>query len=435
MLYPSFTQTLLAYPHHSKRLIVAFSGGVDSRVLLELVARFIAEHPDYQAHAVYVHHGLSAHADEWGIKCQRWAESYGISFTLEYVQLETGSRVSVEQAARQARYHALSTHMNTGDTLLTAQHADDQIETFMLALKRGSGPAGLAAMPQWHAFEQGFHARPLLTTRRAEIVQFALTHQLDWVEDESNQDTRYDRNFLRHQIVPELEQRWPGVVAAVSRSAQLCGEQEGLLAELLGQTLNQAIQSDKSLLLPSPCSKSLGFALIRQWLKSLAVVMPSLAQLQQIWSSVVHAKEDANPKLCWSQYEIRRYQGRLYVLEQWDDISSWQQTIALEQTYQLPQNLGKLTLTLQGEEPLLRQPKPDETVSVRFHYQGDAIKPLGRSGSRKIKKLYQEYQVPSWMRNRTPLIFYNDKLVAVVGIFVVAEFSGSDITIALENEF
>lgn len=122
--------------------------------------------------------------------------------------------------------------------------------------------------------------------------------------------------------------------------------------------------------------------------------------------------------------EIRRYQGRLYVLEHWDDISSWQQTIALEQTYQLPQNLGKLTLTLQGEEPLLRQPKPDETVSVRFHYQGDAIKPLGRSGSRKIKKLYQEYQVPSWMRNRTPLIFFNDKLVAVVGIFVVAEFSG-----------
>ena len=433
MLYSAFCRQLLAHLPVSKRFVLAFSGGLDSRVLLDLMARFITQNPEYSCHAVYVHHGLSTNADIWADKCVVWAKSAGISCDVERVKVLTGNRISLEQAAREARYNILAQHVNMGDMLLTAQHSDDQIETFLLALKRGSGPAGLAAMPMILPFAKGMHLRPLLNITRADIEQYGLEHKLSWVEDESNQDERYDRNFIRHQITPRLVERWPSIHKSIARSSALCGEQEALLAELLATQLAQAIQPDGSLLLASDVSQRVGMALIRQWVKKQSVLMPSLAQLEQIWFNVVQAKEDANPKLCWANVEVRRYQKKLYLLLQWDDISQWQDNIDLDSPCLLPQNLGSLVLNQEGAYPLLRQPESDEIITVRFHYQGDAIKPVGRCGSRKLKKLYQEYNVPSWLRSRTPLIFYGDKLAAVVGYFVVSEFSGHDITINLNS--
>ncbi len=270
-------------------------------------------------------------------------------------------------------------------------------------------------------FAAGQHLRPLLTISRTEIEAYGAQHKLQWVEDESNQDQRYDRNFIRHQITPLLNDRWPGIRKAVTRSAHLCGEQEGLLEELLSFHLHQAVQTDGSLLITDNISARLGMALIRQWLKQQAVIMPSLAQLEQIWFNLVQAKNDANPQVCWQQYQLRRYQQQLYLLQQWPDISHWQQTLITNQACQLPQDLGQVCLK---ETPLatLRPPKADELVSVRFDYSGPEIKPQGRSGKRKFKKLLQEYQVPSWLRRRTPMLFYGEQLVAIAGVFVVEEF-------------
>lgn len=424
MLYSYFCRQIFAHPPHTKRLVLALSGGLDSRVMLDLLARFIIEHHDYQGHAVYVHHGLSTNADIWAQQCQYWAQACGIGCDIERVHCELGRGISVEQAARDARYQALAKHIQCGDTLLTAQHADDQIETVLLALKRGSGPAGLAAMPVLTSFASGQHLRPLLTISRTEIETYGKQHQLQWVEDESNQDQRYDRNFIRHQITPLLSERWPGIRKAVSRSAHLCGEQEGLLEELLSLHLQQAIQTDGSLYLTQETSARLGMALIRQWLKRQAVIMPSLAQLEQIWFNLVFAKVDANPQVCWRQYQVRRYQQQLYLLEQWPDICDWQQTLTLDQSCQLPQHLGQVCLTI-DPQGTLRPPMANEPVSIRFDYLGVEIKPQGRSGKRKFKKLLQEYHVPSWLRRRTPMLFYGDKLVAVADVFIVEEFVAS----------
>lgn len=421
MLYSHFCHQIFAYPPRTQRLVLALSGGLDSRVMLDLLARFIRQYPDYHAHAVYVHHGLSFNADTWAQQCVSWAMASGIECDIERVHCELGGGASVEQAARDARYQALSNHIQAGDTLLTAQHADDQIETVLLALKRGSGPAGLAAMPVLTTFAQGQHLRPLLTISRADIEAYGTQHQLQWVEDESNQDQRYDRNFIRHQITPLLNNRWPGIRKAVSRSAYLCGEQEGLLEELLSFHLQSALQTDGSLLISENLSARLGMALIRQWLKQQAVIMPSLAQLEQIWFNVVQAKVDANPQVCWQQYQVRRYQQQLYLLEQWPDISDWQQQLLIDKPCQLPQTLGHVCLQQQSQAGL-RLPHADEMVSVRFDYLGPEIKPQGRSGKRKFKKLLQEYQVPSWLRRRTPMLFYGEQLVAMADVFVVDEF-------------
>ena len=436
MLYSHFCHQILANSPVTKRLVLALSGGLDSRVMLDLLARFIDQHRDYRAHAVYVHHGLSTNADTWAQQCVTWSIASGIGCDIERVRCELGGGASVEQAARDARYQALSQHIQCGDTLLTAQHADDQIETVLLALKRGSGPAGLAAMPVLTTFASGQHLRPLLSVSRADIEAYGAQHQLQWVEDESNQDQRYDRNFIRHQITPLLNERWPGIRKAVTRSAHLCGEQEGLLEELLSFQLQQARQADGSLRIAENISARLGMALVRQWLKQQAVIMPSLAQLEQIWFNLVQAKADANPQVCWQQYQVRRYQQQLYLLQQWPDISDWQQPLYLNQDCHLPQELGVVTLK-QTASATLRPPYTNETVSVRFDYLGPEIKPQGRSGKRKFKKLLQEYKVPSWLRRRTPMLFYGEQLVAVAGVFVVEEFvaTASTTTTAVEFEW
>ncbi|MGF1760531.1 tRNA lysidine(34) synthetase TilS [Photobacterium sagamiensis] len=425
MLYSQLSACLQAHAPRSKRFILALSGGLDSRVLLHLMGRFIRQHPQYQCLAVHVHHGLSTNADAWVQRCQEWAQEEGIECRVESVTLALGNRISVEQQAREQRYLALARHVEPLDVLLTAQHADDQFETFLLALKRGSGPAGLASMPVHTEFAAGYHLRPLLHASRQEIMAYGADHQLRWVEDESNQDQRYDRNFLRHQITPRLLERWPGMRKAVARSAALCGEQEALLRELLAAQLANALHSDHSLIIGELSSERIGKQLIRQWLNRFDVRMPSQAQLQQIWHSVVMAQDDANPQLCWHNHQVRRYKQRLYVVNQWPDISDWHQVCEIDQAYSLPQGLGSIYLR-HSAQGILRLPQDDEVVSVRFEPEGLEVKPQGRVGKRKLKKLFQEYGIPSWNRRRTPLLFYGEQLAAVAGLFVVEEFAGQD---------
>ncbi len=433
MLYSRLAASLQAYCDTPRHFVLALSGGLDSRVLLRLMGQYLRLNPQHRCLAVHVHHGLSQNADEWSQCCLYWAREEGIECQVERVSLALGSRVSVEQQARERRYQALKKHLPTGGILLTAQHADDQLETVLLALKRGSGPAGLAAMAQSTPFAGGVHFRPLLTSTRTEIEHYGQQHQLEWVEDESNQDTRYDRNFLRHEVTPQLIQRWPGIRKAVARSAELCGEQDALLQELLHEKLQQALEADQSLSVASLGSERVGKQLIRQWLGLFNVLMPSKAQLDQIWQAVVQAKADANPQLCWQQVQVRRFRQRLYLVQQWPDIQDWQQECQLGQPCRLPQNLGSLTLR-QAQGGQLRLPTPDEVLSVRFDPEAIEVKPVGRVGKRKLKKLFQEYGVPSWNRRRTPLIYYGDQLAAVAGLFVVEAFSGQDCDLEWHND-
>ena len=417
----------------SYHFILALSGGLDSRVLLRMMGIWLKANPMYSCRAVHVHHGLSQNANEWAKQCLKWSKEEGIDCVVEEVQLQLGAQISIEAEARKWRYQALMKHVNLGDILLTAQHADDQIETFLLALKRGSGPAGLASMPFEMTFGHGRLIRPLLHLTRDELVVWAAEQQLQWIEDESNQDTRYDRNFLRHQVVPVLRDRWPSIHKAVLRSAQLCGEQEALLAQLLNDKVQQAIQNDGSLSLDPLTEELMGLAIIRQWLKAHDQLMPSQAQLKQIWSTIVLAQEDANPKVVLGKVSIRRFQQRLYLVQDRAELVEDCCPLVLNQCCVLPDGLGVISLSNDGDMGELRLPHPHELVTVRFNPEGMEVKPVGRSGKRKLKKLFQEYGVPSWLRRRTPLIFYGDQLAMVAGVFVVEGFQGDACTLAWDK--
>ncbi|ECF0472632.1 tRNA lysidine(34) synthetase TilS, partial [Salmonella enterica subsp. enterica] len=206
-----------------------------------------------------------------------------------------GKEGGIEQGAREARYQAYRQYLQPNQVLVTAQHQDDQAETFLLALKRGSGPAGLSSMPAKMPFEQGYLLRPLLNITREQIEAYAHEHGLLWIEDDSNQDDRYDRNFLRLHVMPLLTQRWPHFSQAVTRSAALCGEQEALLDELLDVELQQLIDEHQSLdiNLLSRCSEIKRNALLRRWFAKCNKSMPSRSQLSRLWQEVALAKADA----------------------------------------------------------------------------------------------------------------------------------------------
>ncbi|GAB6264194.1 tRNA lysidine(34) synthetase TilS [Photobacterium sp. R1] len=430
MLLNQFADTLRRLCPEPAPLVLAFSGGLDSRVLLHLLSRFVRDFPEYPVTAVHVHHGLSPNADHWMAQCEAWAKQDGIPFQAESVSVQTGSRISLEQAARDARYQALAQYMAQGTYLLTAQHADDQLETILLALKRGSGPAGLAAMPVRKAFAGGIHLRPLLDTSRATLEAYARANNLCWVEDESNQDTRFDRNFLRQDILPLLTSRWPGLRQSATRSAALCGEQQALLEGLLADKLSQHRLPDGSLNLAGLQDEVQGRALIRLWLQQQGLPLPTKAQLVQVWQSVCLAREDANPCVSLNGYDLRRYQQQLCAIRPLPDISQWRADMVLNQSCLLPSSLGSLTLSADGPETgqqsgeAMRLPKPDEHIWVGFDPGGLSAHPVDRAGRRKLKKLFQEYGVPSWRRRQTPLLFYGEQLAAVAGLFVVKGFEG-----------
>jgi len=422
-LYAHLCQQLQQY--RQQHLVLALSGGVDSRLLLALLVRYRDEF-GVPLSAVHVHHGLSENADHWALQCQKWCDESSVEIAIEHVTLDMSGGDSIEKLARDARYQALSKHISQRDVLLVGQHADDQVETFLLALKRGSGPRGLASMSVVAPFSSGRLLRPLLTIKRSEIEACATELGLDWVTDESNSDTRFERNFIRHRITPVLHQRWPSIHQSVQRSAELCAEQDALLKELLESSLHAALEPDGSLGIEplERQTESIRRQLIRQWLSSHQVMMPSRKHTDMIWHEVALAAADANPKLKISQSEVRRFEQRLYCVEAMEDVTLWKSAIKLDQELQLPDKLGVLKLTSGGGA--LRLPENAEQLWVSFNPQGLMACPVGRPGSRKLKKLFQEYSVPSWLRRRTPILMYQDKVVAVANLFVDRDFSGQD---------
>ncbi|MGL9760229.1 MAG: tRNA lysidine(34) synthetase TilS [Symbiopectobacterium sp.] len=403
-----------------KRALVAYSGGLDSSVLLHMLYQLMPPRSDIVVRAVHVHHGLSAHAERWAQHCMLTCQQWNIPCAVLPVTVDARKR-GVEAAAREVRYQALRQYLLPEEVLLTAQHLDDQSETFLLALKRGSGPAGLSAMGAIGQFGANRLLRPLLGVARAQLEDYAHYYRLTWVEDESNCDTRYDRNFLRLRVLPQLKQRWPSFPEAVARSTRLCAEQEQLLDELLAPSLRSACDAKGALAIDALLflSESHRFALLRRWLRVHEVAMPSREQLLYLWYNVALSRQDAEPLLQLGDVQIRRFRQRLYCIAECVNIVDLVLPWHPEQgKLMLPHRLGYLSLDKQGMR--IRCPHPDEQVSVRFSLKGK-LHIVGHSGGRSAKKLWQKYAIPPWMRKQIPILYYNEYPVAAVGVFLIQE--------------
>lgn len=426
MLNASVVYQIITELRVGTQLWVAYSGGLDSHVLLHILACLRENDPRLDIRAIHVHHGLSAHADRWSDHCLRTCQAMDIDCSVEKVKVQSLGR-SLEEAARESRYRVFRQRLPRQATLLLAHHRDDQAETVLLQLLRGAGTKGLAAMPQSTVFGAGTLIRPLLGQTRADLLAYARLHALDWIEDDSNADARFDRNYLRQNIMPLLAQRWPEMSATLARSAKHCAEADALLADLASEDQLSVLGTVPGTLSITALEKLNSYRqknVLRYWLYNQQGKMPSSQILARIQQEVLHSRPEANPQLRCGKQVIRRYGGHLYALSMRSPPNRhWQANWNLRQTLILP-GVGQLSA-----EPVMGSGlmiPADQSVIVRFRRGGERFHPLGRCGSHPLKKLLQEWQVPPWWRDRIPLIYVKDQLVAVVGYAIAAQYSAND---------
>jgi len=403
---------------------VALSGGCDSSVLLHALNR-CAGKLAAPLHAVHVHHGLLPDADRWTEHCRTTAGRLAVPCDILSVDAAPRPGESPESRARQARYGALAAHLPDRAMLLTAHHRDDQAETVLLQLLRGAGPAGLAGMAALAECDFGWLGRPLLDIERADVRAHAIRHALVWVDDPSNADTRFDRNYLRLEVMPLLRARWPGLGIALARSAGHCAAAERLAAARGGRLLANARGTDRYrlplayLLRETADDQAL---LLRHWLVAAGLPVPDANRLRRLISEVALAGANAMPMVRWPGAQVRRYRGALYAMPTLPAIPdeaqiAWPTGRALE----LPGGLGELVL---GESGLALDAGAlgSGKLSVRFRGEGIAATPAGRRGRRSFKRLCQDWGVPPWLRRRIPLFYVDDRLVAIGDLLACEPF-------------
>lgn len=419
--------TRLPFFTNVKRFIVAYSGGLDSHVLLHMISVLRADLDQRAIMAVHVNHGLSDNAQQWVAHCQAQCEKLGVP--LQQFEIDARAEVgeSPEAVARDGRYAIFTSIMEEGDCLLTAHHEDDQAETLLIQLLRGAGPRGLASMPEFAGFAAGWHARPLLGDSREMLLEYAQQHDLSWIDDESNSDTRFDRNFLRHEIMPKLKTRFPGMAATLSRSAGLCAEAAELLATTAAEDLAQLQLSDESLSVTG--LRALGEIrarnLLHQWCRDRNLSTPSAAQLQCVWDEVIGAAEDSEPVVSWPGGEARRYRDALFI----------RSPLKAHDTRMCIAWDGEHPLSIAGLGSLHAEKVPGQGIQpavfargnfeLRFRQGGEQLRPAGRQGHHALKKLFQEAAIPPWRRERIPLLYSDDQLLAVAGLWVADEVAVS----------
>lgn len=410
------------------RVVIAFSGGMDSTVLLHLLAAgFRAGGPGL--HAIHCDHGIHRDSATWAERCAEAATALGVSFEVVALDLPANSAQGLEAAARSARYAAFAARLEAGDVLVTAHHADDQAETFLLMALRGAGPAGLAAMPTLAPLGLGRHARPLLDCTRADIAAWAGSRALEWGEDPSNDDVARDRNRIRHRVLPQLRERWPSAARSLARAATLSNEARALL-EVLAD-LDLAPHRDPAAPYRLPLAALGGLDAprarnaLRRWLLAQDLPPPPSKALGRILDEVIPARPDAKARVAWPGAWVARYAGMLHAGVTLPPPPTGTWPFAPGRTLALPAG-GALTLEPARGEGLAAALVAAQPVEVRYREGTESIRARGEAHHRTLKKLLVSQRVAPWMRSRLPLIYVGGQLAAVADLIVADGFAAAE---------
>ncbi len=420
---------------------IAHSGGIDSTVLLHALAALRTGGLYINLKVLHVNHSLHPQAPQWATHCQRICQSWQIPCTILTVDGRAKPGQSPEEAARKARYQVLSEQLrDTSQILLTAHHQEDQAETVLLQLLRGSGLPGLSAMPVLARLGSGWLMRPYLTITRQQILEYAEHYKLNWINDPSNCDTRVARSFIRQQIIPMLQQYWPSATKMLARSAQHCASAQSLLDHYIRRDY-QVIRdpSDNSLSCPALISLTPLHqgAILRYWLRENGFLLPSTAKLTQILKTVICSAYATQPLVVWGNTEVRRYGDRLYVMRSSQPIPSdlqheiYHWNLAKYGTFKLPHPLG--TLSWQGS---LAQEWRNRIVRVRLRTEGQHCYLLDKQHKRSLKKLLQQWRIPPWKRNSIPLLYHDKEpiLLAVAGYYSAPQLQAKLLGLCCKDE-
>ncbi|RYY73416.1 MAG: tRNA lysidine(34) synthetase TilS [Gammaproteobacteria bacterium] len=402
---------------------IALSGGLDSCVLLHSI---VALNLLVKLRALHINHQISPNAREWQEHCAALCASLNIPFTAVSVTVKNTGR-GIEDAAREARYAVFEEYVQADDYLLTGHHADDQAETLLLRLMRGAGPRGLSAMARERVLGKGTLYRPLLNFTRSELEKYASACGLTWVDDESNSDDHYDRNFIRNQIMPVLRRRWPHFTQKWQQTSELCAANELLIEELAQQDLMLAnfkpslVGTCVSLEYLESLSIPRRHNLIRVWLRGQGLSTPEQQHLQQIEQQLIGGRQDSEAQVSWGDVSLRVYRQRMYALPIADTLQISAPSFEFATDIEVANNLWlSFHLIQSSNKPLLKDDLPN--LHVRFRQGGERCRPVGRGHSQTLKRLLQDYGVEPWLRESLPLIYSDQNLVAVADLWICEGF-------------
>ncbi len=415
-LFTRLSQLLRGFPDVS--LCVALSGGVDSSALLTALATPRRARP--RLRAIHVDHGLHPNSGLWSAHCRTLARGLKVPLEVVATRVERARGESLEAAARTARYALLEANLSAGEVLLTAHHEDDQLETVLLQLFRGSGVAGIAAMPEITAFGRGILARPLLGCARSQLEEWARAKRVAWVEDDTNADEGLDRNYLRRRVLPLLRERWPGIASSVGRSARHAARAQKLLDEVARRDIERAADGDglaaSALRALSPDRRRNA---VRFWIARSGFTVPDTRRLDEICGPLLQARPDANPRVSWGDLVLRRERGRLSI----SNVRRTSGSGALEwnwiarTTCDLPDAGGQLELSQDLRGPLDLDALPT-LLTVRTRSGGERLRPRRGGPTRALKSLLQEAHVPPGERARLPLVCSGGRVLAVADLWL-----------------
>ncbi|QNP40241.1 tRNA lysidine(34) synthetase TilS [Lysobacter solisilvae (ex Woo and Kim 2020)] len=378
-------------------LVVGLSGGLDSVVLLHALAA-LPEVRQRGLRAVHVHHGLHADADAWQRYCEHACAQLQVALQSVRVAVVAAGE-GLEAAARHARHAVFADALAADEVLVLAHHRDDQAETFLLRALRGSGVDGLGAMRPWRRFAHGWLWRPLLDRRRDELHAYANAHGLQWVEDPSNADARFDRNFLRAQLLPLLRERWPHAEAGLAAAADLCAQADTLLAAEDARCLAMARTADahvlaRDALCALPAERRA--RVLRLWIRELALPPLPAEGIARIEAEILPARADAEPRFRWQRAEIRAWRDLLHAGQAQQPLAAdWRQPWDGTTPLALPDGSR---LSLSGSRGF------ETAVVVHARQGGERIVLPGRAHSHALKHVLQDLGIPAWVRERLPLL-------------------------------
>ena len=389
-------------------IVVAYSGGVDSQVLLHALVALRATY-SFRLKAIHVDHGLHAQSSKWAAFCQQTALAWHVEFKVSQLALSTEG--NVEERARNARYAAFASHVVADDWLVTAHHQQDQVETCLINLFRGSGVKGLSGMPMQRSLAEGMVGRPLLKVSQEAILAYADQHQLAWVDDPSNAESLFRRNFLRNEILPLLREKWgDGIDAAIARSSKLCGEAESIIATWAAAQLSEILAGGSlDLVKLATFARHEQSQLIHFWLADQKLAGFSSLVTDELLRQMLTADEDRQPAICCGDISLRRYRKRLYIVHATKYDPAWLTELQVGRQVKLPdQRCYQLIAEGQGAQSIKHD--VDVKYTVRFRQPGAKIRLHG--GTQEIKKLLQAAGIPPWERESVPMLYADNELIA-----------------------
>ena len=414
-IYQSFLENL-KQDNSNLEILMGFSGGLDSSVLLHLLSQMRAK-LNFKLKAIHVHHGLSSSADDWLNFCKEKCKLLDIEFHSEKVKINEKTSLGIEGEARKLRYKAIKETQK--DIVALGHHQNDQAETLMLQLLRGAGLKGLAAMPEFDSKRKFW--RPLLNIKKDTLEKYAKDKKIEYIEDESNQDINFDRNFIRKKVLPLIESRYPSSIETMSRSAINISEGHHL-NELVALDDSKSVMSDDGKYLFITDLKSLpkirAINLIRWWLSFNNLLMPSRRNIDELYKQILLIKRDTSLNLKISDdASIRAYNNKLFIVSLDINPSKFDLKWSGQEELYLP-NKTKLQFIKIKEGGLSLSKLGVKTLRVRSRAGGEKLKPFSDQPSRSLKYLFQTADIPIWERGQIPLIFAKNQLVAVPNLAI-----------------